>query len=1209
MIKSAWIWAGITSLVLVGCGGLSDVGNQKDDDTAPVADAKILNHAFTRDGAGKATTSVRAGSEVFLSGKDSEGTVAPVLRYDWCQRVNGSCADARTAVPLVIRTNNTVSFTAPTVSQDTLLQFRLTVTDAKGHTDASDIDVNVVGIPDEDHFLSYNLDDSRQVKLVAIGSRAVSSAELASNVGFTIEVKKLVRYSGDPDSGTFLEVGAQTLTGEWLKTYGVGNTCADPQNPSFLVPIPAVDIDEVIAKVGASNPALEPNAAKIDNFRVKLQIDIRTTSGSLPGDVMPLICADRVATPAIVASSKIDFGSPAFKQTTPSNPILELSQEEVLGAPGNSLDTRVSAQAYYDTIDPGQQRMSLSKWLALNEFIPAGATQFSWAQLTQGSSAHAVYTNNFDLGFGRDMYARIGRCDDGPVPALGQPLEQARIGKCDIAAVVVNYANLEAATKHLNPVLAVAMEYSATPSNQKRIVKFFTYAPDSETGEFKRVLSANLDGRGEKFMPQVCTVCHGGTPGGLSGSAYAGGGDVGATFLPWDLDSFLFSDVSGTNSDHSYSDESQRSLYTRDTQSDQLRRLNQIAYLTYLDAQRENRYILPRQLIEGWYGTQGARAFTSTAFNGTYVPPGWSVAGVDGVANTADDNPADAPRLYHDVFSRNCRACHVAQQPSPLASGSSLELMGGAATPVNRCDAEQTLGEPNSSGISRQVPMGCYRELVSAPNLAKRLSAGQMPFARLTMDRFWVLPTSSNSTAGGDLLKHLNGMIPQPNTTAIVTVPGSPTVCFTGLSAALQPGIDYLLDASCSTFAHRYRWTLTAPDGSAAAIAFADRPFAILRGVDKKGTYGVALETATNVTTSREQTRVNNPIQIPSIAQQTLSPVAPGNSSDIPINAAGGEGDLVITNLTSADPSRVTAVLVGPQAIRITGLGSGQPVTVSFNVVDGDGDSEPASFSVRVNADLTANSFIAPAVATRRVGTSGAATPIQLRTRVSGAVAGQTLRFVLPNLTTSLGGTLTLTDVTNGTVMYTPPAGRMSQFRVGSAVTVFTGGDRSGADSFDYTVRYEADATASPVPAQVTVPIEGNSANNVLFTQLYNGKTTPVADAFSGFSTDCDDCHERTTGVPALDRLWFLPDEKNTYCGLRKRKDENEPYNSANAYVNLVTPSDSALYLKPTGGLHHQQADATLAGNSVGSVKLHAAILQWIQEGAYYTSVASQVCP
>ena len=175
------------------------------------------------------------------------------------------------------------------------------------------------------------------------------------------------------------------------------------------------------------------------------------------------------------------------------------------GTAARTVDTRESAEKYYATIDDAaaaDRKRSFIGWLKDNGLLPPEATSLQWSQIESGSAAHVIYVNNFDLGFGRDMYARRFDCVD----------PRSTAGPC-VASVVVNYGSIEAAAKKLDPIVAVAMEYTPTPySNGRRVVKFYTYAPNETNGDFDRIYSVDLDGRGEKYMPGSCTICHGGTP-------------------------------------------------------------------------------------------------------------------------------------------------------------------------------------------------------------------------------------------------------------------------------------------------------------------------------------------------------------------------------------------------------------------------------------------------------------------------------------------------------------------------------------------------------------------------------------------------------------------------------------------------------------------------------------------------------------------------
>ncbi|MGH9176044.1 MAG: hypothetical protein ACRD1H_16880, partial [Vicinamibacterales bacterium] len=196
---------------------------------------------------------------------------------------------------------------------------------------------------------------------------------------------------------------------------------------------------------------------------------------------------------------------------------------------GDLQENRDTARMYYEAFDPGATKDTLNKWLEANCFSTDVRENYH-------ADAHAVYTNNFDLGFGRDMFVKT-QCADADRTA------NTTFADGDVASVVVNYPSLEAAGKKLDPIIAVAMERRFVNASPERITTFYAFAPDEITGEFTRVLSADFDNRGEKYLPGSCTVCHGGRPViSPAATSFPNNGDVGAIFLPWDLDSFLYMD-------------------------------------------------------------------------------------------------------------------------------------------------------------------------------------------------------------------------------------------------------------------------------------------------------------------------------------------------------------------------------------------------------------------------------------------------------------------------------------------------------------------------------------------------------------------------------------------------------------------------------------------------------------------------------------------
>lgn len=1181
----------VLGLLVGGCDGLSDVGEQ--EQTPPFAVITPLNQPFTTDAGSKVTLTVRSGAEVFLSGKESDGTVVPVIRYEWSE-LNAPAQDLRAKFQIVDRNNNTISFTAPAVSSDTTLDFRLTVIDSNGNTDQADASVTVRPIPDPNRFLSYDLDAAGTFVVTAVTDRLVAGDELLSDAPFTITLERRVSYFDfDGNRRENVSLDTRQIHGGWLAGYGASPDCDDPHNPRFSASVPALDMDDVTARVQSTDPRRAMDPARIDEAELTLRISISLDAGGgLPANALPGTCVDDSAGSVVLGSAKPDVGAALLAADGVSGERI-VGLEQLLGAPTTTLDTQTSAAAYYRTIDDAvsyAQKATFSGWLKATGFLPQDATRIDWEDLAALAStgAHAIYTNNFDLGFGRDMYMRVVACDDGQLPALGQAIDPAKIGQCDIAGVVVNYASLEAAAKKLGPIVAVAMEYSSGPhTSGERITKFYTFAPNRRTGDYDRVLSVNLDGRGEKYMPGVCTVCHGGTPAGLDPAAtgadgqplYGNGGDVDAGFLSWDLDSFLFADT-----DQGFTgnpgDASLRDLYTRSSQEAAMRRLNQLAYLTFADpAAAPGRFALARELVEGWYGGPG---LPDATFFGAFVPAGWDPA-------QTPDSPADADDVYLDVFAQNCRACHVLQVPG--------------------------------SGVDNQLAVGSYRDLFDNAKLLDLFTAGRMPFARHTMDRFWI-GTGAGSVPADALANHLAALEPP----LVLEPPGQPQACFSGLASALVPGEAERLDASCSRFASSLSWTLEKPAGSDAVLAFADSSapvYPVLLGVDSKGTYTVTLNVPGAEPFALSQDRVNS-VPVPPVIDPIS--IAPGETLDVDIlgQTTGGDGDLVLSQAASSDPT-IASVMQIDGSIRITGEQlSGTEVTVSYLIAELDPeDSVAGQFNVKVTANLTANPVTATA-AMRRTGTSLAAVPatsINLAASVVGA-AGAPLSFRTYEATPGqqlIGrdgakGQITV-DGATGIVSYKPPAGRMTRFvRTGGATVALDASDR-----FQYEVCYVNDPSIC-ANNTVTVTIEGREdQQNILFSGLH----TSNSNAFNASATaDCAGCHGNAGYPPWLN----LGSAKATYCALVQGSDgglNRDPnvygYDSGRAFVIRGAPGTSAIYLKGQGKLGHEQPvdfvpapgsdDSTVNGSVEGTTTLHQLILNWIAEGAYFTDASDQSCP
>jgi len=113
-------------------------------------------------------------------------------------------------------------------------------------------------------------------------------------------------------------------------------------------------------------------------------------------------------------------------------------------------ETDVTAQAYYDAVDPQHLKTTVADWKRLNGFGNGGP-----------QDTPAVYVNDADLGFARRMYV------NSKVPG-SQP------GVYNVASYVENYATLQKAITGLpsDIIATVAMEYTepANPGSQPEII-------------------------------------------------------------------------------------------------------------------------------------------------------------------------------------------------------------------------------------------------------------------------------------------------------------------------------------------------------------------------------------------------------------------------------------------------------------------------------------------------------------------------------------------------------------------------------------------------------------------------------------------------------------------------------------------------------------------------------------------------------------------
>jgi Bacterial Ig domain len=307
---------------------------------------------------------------------------------------------------------------------------------------------------------------------------------------------------------------------------------------------------------------------------------------------------DDTGQPIQLAVQTVNSG-PATPELWPPSPYTSCGSDVFLGiaipAPPpdfltfKGVGSAAEAAAYYADVDPQSLRTTLGAWWSVNGFGSDG----------QGGT-EAAYLNDNDLGFGRRMSCRQNGADVACyVTNFGGP--DQNLGNADQAV-----GNVAADRK-----AAVAMEYSAVEGlgGEPKRVKFFVFAPGAVAGT-ARVDRADLDGNGDKFVPRLCMMCHGGQ--------YNAGTprDTRSSFREFDLTSFKYSP-----------------LLDRPAQEVAFQQLNNIVAAS-------NPWPPINQLIGVWNSA------------GLPQPPDAVVSGWTG-------NPQQ--NLYVQVVGTTCRTCHIAQ--------------------------------------------------------------------------------------------------------------------------------------------------------------------------------------------------------------------------------------------------------------------------------------------------------------------------------------------------------------------------------------------------------------------------------------------------------------------------------------------------------------------------------------------------------------------
>ncbi len=260
-------------------------------------------------------------------------------------------------------------------------------------------------------------------------------------------------------------------------------------------------------------------------------------------------------------------------------------------------NNEAAATTYYQNVDKNNKRTTLRDWWVTAGFASDGL-----------GGTRASYTNDNDLGFGRDMH--IIQSANGVFAYVTNYLQGCQLQN-------PNNARLATEADPRNAIATVCMEYSSAtydgptrPGGTDRIVKFFVY-----NGLGVRQTKAVLDTTGAQPIPGLCLNCHGGNDYNASTPTVV---DLKARFLPFDLDTYQYYPASNT-------------------QLAAFHTLNNMVAQTFAASPAAPTAVL----LRGWYASGSDQPDLS------FAPGDWN-------------NRAGRKKVYLRVVARSCRTCHVA---------------------------------------------------------------------------------------------------------------------------------------------------------------------------------------------------------------------------------------------------------------------------------------------------------------------------------------------------------------------------------------------------------------------------------------------------------------------------------------------------------------------------------------------------------------------
>jgi hypothetical protein len=517
-----------------------------------------------------------------------------------------------------------------------------------------------------------------------------------------------------------------------------------------------------------------------------------------------------------------------------------------LDTPTSRIILADNARAYYRAIDPDNTRNTLDKWKSANGFgqpCPAASPN---------CERHVIFRDTKDLGYGRDMYARLERNDDNSLRRFAVFVRNFRVNA--LPGLQYTTLNLDAAiANNMDPTLrdniqwhfgSNAIEFSAypygpdepregeqtfqtndingntLPDDAPLYAKFFTFVPDDihdpNTTE-RRLEMVNLDGRGFKSMPGPCIACHGGLgraqlpvdsdgdgvkdyappiPGGVPG-------DTQSQMQVIEVSTVTFSKVPGWTCEDivegiHFVNQGVLSTYERvkqqygDPDGDDPGDAGYTPVYGYWQPE------FGAELIKGWYndiaGAEDPDDFTIPNVSCNHLQNDFYDYVPTGWRPDPDSGtpPSGADDLFREVVAPHCMVCHSRRG-------------------VN-------LGPNQQDGVMQDIDFSTYEKFISHAEQIERFifHKGVMPLGGLNFDSFW-----DNSGPGrAELLaSHLPDFDSFDN--GKVQRPGSPHPV---IAAPRNTNVPVVVSAEGSSFASAYRWSIvSSPVGSSPTLSGANK--------------------------------------------------------------------------------------------------------------------------------------------------------------------------------------------------------------------------------------------------------------------------------------------------------------------------------------------------------------------------------------------------